>query len=78
MPLTFPLCPVHPQTVYNTSCPVWEAAFRFFLQDPRSQELDVQVNATLLPLTSRVWFICLSYLKGGEKEERQRGLLLLV
>ncbi|XP_026962423.1 extended synaptotagmin-1 isoform X4 [Sagmatias obliquidens] len=31
------------KAVYNTNCPVWEAAFRFFLQDPRSQELDVQL-----------------------------------
>uniref|UniRef100_A0A8C9C644 Extended synaptotagmin-1 n=1 Tax=Phocoena sinus TaxID=42100 RepID=A0A8C9C644_PHOSS len=31
------------KTVYNANCPVWEEAFRFFLQDPRSQELDVQL-----------------------------------
>ncbi|XP_040839846.1 extended synaptotagmin-1 [Ochotona curzoniae] len=39
------------KTVYNTSCPVWEAAFRFFLQDPRSQELDVQVKDDSRALT---------------------------
>lgn len=32
------------QAVYCTNSPVWEEAFRFFLQDPRSQELDVQVR----------------------------------
>lgn len=36
-----------PQATYSTNCPVWEEAFRFFLQDPRSQELDVQVRAAL-------------------------------
>ncbi|XP_036773394.2 extended synaptotagmin-1 isoform X3 [Manis pentadactyla] len=32
------------KAVYSTNCPVWEGAFRFFLQDPQSQELDVQVK----------------------------------
>ncbi|XP_023613712.1 extended synaptotagmin-1 [Myotis lucifugus] len=32
------------KAVYNNNCPVWEEAFRFFLQDPQSQELDVQVK----------------------------------
>ncbi|XP_073863239.1 extended synaptotagmin-1 isoform X6 [Macaca fascicularis] len=31
------------KAVYSTNCPVWEEAFRFFLQDPQSQELDVQI-----------------------------------
>ncbi|XP_033291936.1 extended synaptotagmin-1 isoform X1 [Orcinus orca] len=39
------------KAVYNTNCPVWEAAFRFFLQDPRSQELDVQVKDDSRALT---------------------------
>ncbi|XP_004589864.2 extended synaptotagmin-1 [Ochotona princeps] len=39
------------KAVYNTSCPVWEEAFRFFLQDPRSQELDVQVKDDSRALT---------------------------
>ncbi|XP_019807714.2 extended synaptotagmin-1 isoform X2 [Tursiops truncatus] len=39
------------KAVYNTNCPVWEAAFRFFLQDPRSQELDVQVKDDSRSLT---------------------------
>uniref|UniRef100_A0A2K5J8V4 Extended synaptotagmin-1 n=1 Tax=Colobus angolensis palliatus TaxID=336983 RepID=A0A2K5J8V4_COLAP len=36
------------KAVYSTNCPVWEEAFRFFLQDPQSQELDVQ---HLVPLS---------------------------
>ncbi|CAK6443316.1 unnamed protein product [Pipistrellus nathusii] len=32
------------KAVYNTNSPVWEEAFRFFLQDPQRQELDVQVK----------------------------------
>ena len=28
---------------------MWEQAFRFFLQDPRSQELEVQVRAVAVP-----------------------------
>ncbi|XP_032500095.1 extended synaptotagmin-1 isoform X3 [Phocoena sinus] len=39
------------KTVYNANCPVWEEAFRFFLQDPRSQELDVQVKDDSRALT---------------------------
>uniref|UniRef100_A0A8C4L4C0 Extended synaptotagmin 1 n=1 Tax=Equus asinus asinus TaxID=83772 RepID=A0A8C4L4C0_EQUAS len=35
----------------STNCPVWEEAFRFFLQDPRSQELDVQVKDDSRALT---------------------------
>ncbi|XP_016778712.1 extended synaptotagmin-1 isoform X5 [Pan troglodytes] len=31
------------KAVYSTNCPVWEEAFRFFLQDPQSQEVDVQI-----------------------------------
>lgn len=48
------------QATYGTNCPVWEEAFRFFLQDPRSQELDVQVRATsffLSPQTLLVHFV---------------------
>ncbi|KAK2493634.1 hypothetical protein MC885_009418 [Smutsia gigantea] len=39
------------KAVYSTNCPVWEGAFRFFLQDPRSQELDVQVKDDSRALT---------------------------
>nr|XP_058936431.1 extended synaptotagmin-1 isoform X2 [Kogia breviceps] len=39
------------KAVYNTNCPVWEEAFRFFLQDPQSQELDVQVKDDSRALT---------------------------
>ncbi|XP_055975951.1 extended synaptotagmin-1 [Sorex fumeus] len=39
------------KAVYNTSSPVWEEAFRFFLQDPQSQELDVQVKDDSRALT---------------------------
>ncbi|XP_027764171.1 extended synaptotagmin-1 [Empidonax traillii] len=30
--------------VCNTSAPVWEDAFRFFLHDPRNQDVDIQVK----------------------------------
>ncbi|KAI5937673.1 Extended synaptotagmin-1 [Manis javanica] len=39
------------KAVYSTNCPVWEGAFRFFLQDPQSQELDVQVKDDSRALT---------------------------
>lgn len=39
------------KTVYNTNSPVWEEAFRFFLQNPQSQELDVQVKDDSRALT---------------------------
>uniref|UniRef100_A0A6P5KK13 Extended synaptotagmin-1 n=1 Tax=Phascolarctos cinereus TaxID=38626 RepID=A0A6P5KK13_PHACI len=39
------------KATYNTNSPVWEEAFRFFLQDPRSQELDVQVKDDSRALT---------------------------
>ncbi|XP_020739841.2 extended synaptotagmin-1 [Odocoileus virginianus] len=39
------------KAVYGSNCPVWEQAFRFFLQDPRSQELDVQVKDDSRALT---------------------------
>nr|XP_045729177.1 extended synaptotagmin-1 [Mirounga angustirostris] len=39
------------KAVYCTNGPVWEEAFRFFLQDPRSQELDVQVKDDSRALT---------------------------
>ncbi|XP_074082506.1 extended synaptotagmin-1 [Macrotis lagotis] len=39
------------KAAYNTNSPVWEEAFRFFLQDPRSQELDVQVKDDSRALT---------------------------
>lgn len=39
------------KAVYSTNCPVWEQAFRFFLQDPQSQELDVQVKDDSRALT---------------------------
>ncbi|CAI9590426.1 unnamed protein product [Staurois parvus] len=30
--------------VYNTNCPVWEQPFRFFLRNPNSLDLDIQVK----------------------------------
>lgn len=39
------------KAAYNTNSPVWEEAFRFFLQDPRSQEIDVQVKDDSRALT---------------------------
>lgn len=39
------------KAVYSSNCPVWEQAFRFFLQDPRSQDLDVQVKDDSRALT---------------------------
>ncbi|XP_053564085.1 extended synaptotagmin-1 [Bombina bombina] len=32
------------KTVYNTSSPVWEEPFRFFLRDPSLHDLDIQVK----------------------------------
>ncbi|XP_072926978.1 extended synaptotagmin-1 isoform X1 [Hemitrygon akajei] len=32
------------RTVYNTSAPIWEDAFTFFVQNPKQQELDIQVK----------------------------------
>ncbi|XP_065510307.1 extended synaptotagmin-1 [Caloenas nicobarica] len=32
------------KVVYNTSAPVWEDAFRFFLHDPKNQDVDIQVK----------------------------------
>ncbi|KAM6112302.1 LOW QUALITY PROTEIN: extended synaptotagmin-1 [Phoenicopterus ruber ruber] len=32
------------KVVYNTSAPVWEDAFRFFLHDPMNQDLDIQAR----------------------------------
>ncbi|XP_067385958.1 extended synaptotagmin-1 [Emydura macquarii macquarii] len=32
------------KVVYNTSSPVWDDAFRFFLQDPANQDIDIQVK----------------------------------
>lgn len=32
------------KVVYNTSAPVWEDAFRFFLHDPMNQDVDIQVK----------------------------------
>ncbi|MCI4387626.1 hypothetical protein PGIGA_G00076430 [Pangasianodon gigas] len=32
------------RTSYGTSNPVWEEAFTFFIQDPRKQDLDIQVK----------------------------------
>ncbi|XP_017549782.1 extended synaptotagmin-1 [Pygocentrus nattereri] len=32
------------RTVYGTNNPVWEDAFTFFIQDPRKQDLDIQVK----------------------------------
>ncbi|XP_062893376.1 extended synaptotagmin-1 [Mobula hypostoma] len=32
------------RTVYNTNAPIWEDAFTFFVQNPKQQELDIQVK----------------------------------
>uniref|UniRef100_A0A8C2H384 Extended synaptotagmin-like protein 1a n=1 Tax=Cyprinus carpio TaxID=7962 RepID=A0A8C2H384_CYPCA len=32
------------ETVYGTNNPVWEDAFTFFIQDPRKQDIDIQVK----------------------------------
>ncbi|XP_071585525.1 extended synaptotagmin-1 isoform X1 [Heliangelus exortis] len=32
------------KVVYNTSAPIWEDAFRFFLHDPMNQDVDIQVK----------------------------------
>ncbi|XP_028577189.2 extended synaptotagmin-1 isoform X1 [Podarcis muralis] len=32
------------KVVYNTSSPVWDDAFRFFLQDPTTEDIDIQVK----------------------------------
>lgn len=32
------------QTCYGTNSPVWEDAFTFFIQDPRKQDIDIQVS----------------------------------
>uniref|UniRef100_A0A8C3HFU0 Extended synaptotagmin 1 n=1 Tax=Chrysemys picta bellii TaxID=8478 RepID=A0A8C3HFU0_CHRPI len=32
------------RVVYNNSSPVWDDAFRFFLQDPANQDIDIQVK----------------------------------
>lgn len=32
------------QTCYGTNAPVWEDAFTFFIQDPRKQDIDIQVS----------------------------------
>ncbi|KAM6308053.1 LOW QUALITY PROTEIN: extended synaptotagmin-1 [Podargus strigoides] len=32
------------KVVYNTSAPIWEDAFRFFLHDPINQDVDIQVK----------------------------------
>uniref|UniRef100_A0A8D2B4N5 Extended synaptotagmin-1 n=1 Tax=Sciurus vulgaris TaxID=55149 RepID=A0A8D2B4N5_SCIVU len=50
------------KTVYSTNSPVWEEAFRFFLQDPRTQELDVQVKDDSRALTLGVLTLPLSRL----------------
>lgn len=35
-----------PQTCYTTVNPEWEEAFTFFIQDPRKQDIDIQVTAS--------------------------------
>lgn len=32
------------QMCYGTNSPVWEDAFTFFIQDPRKQDIDIQVS----------------------------------
>ncbi|KAG7477370.1 hypothetical protein MATL_G00068880 [Megalops atlanticus] len=34
------------RTCYGTNNPVWEDAFTFFIQDPRNQDIDIQVKDT--------------------------------
>lgn len=36
--------PSLPKTCYGTNSPVWEDAFTFFIQDPRKQDIDIQVS----------------------------------
>ncbi|XP_051819649.1 extended synaptotagmin-1 [Antechinus flavipes] len=50
------------KAAYNTNSPVWEEAFRFFLQDPKSQELDVQVKDDSRALTLGALTLPLSHL----------------
>lgn len=35
------------QTCYGTSSPAWEDAFTFFIQDPRKQDIDIQVSHSM-------------------------------
>lgn len=32
------------QTCYGTNSPIWSDAFTFFIQDPRKQDIDIQVG----------------------------------
>lgn len=36
--------PSCPQTCYGTNSPIWSDAFTFFIQDPRKQDIDIQVS----------------------------------
>ncbi|TRZ09297.1 hypothetical protein HGM15179_017806, partial [Zosterops borbonicus] len=40
------------KVVWGSSAPVWEDSFRFFLHDPRSQDVDFQVSLAIFPLFS--------------------------
>lgn len=40
------------QTCYGTNSPIWSDAFTFFIQDPRKQDIDIQVS---LMSCSRFW-----------------------
>lgn len=33
------------QTCYGTNNPIWSDAFTFFIQDPRKQDIDIQVSS---------------------------------
>ncbi|XP_071275757.1 LOW QUALITY PROTEIN: extended synaptotagmin-1 [Agelaius tricolor] len=48
------------KVVCNTSAPVWEDAFRFFLHNPRNQDVDFQVG----PQKSRLWSLPVSLRPG--------------
>lgn len=36
------------QTCYGTNNPIWSDAFTFFIQDPRKQDIDIQVSFAVL------------------------------
>ncbi|XP_051516251.1 extended synaptotagmin-1-like isoform X1 [Myxocyprinus asiaticus] len=50
------------RTVYGTNNPVWEDAFTFFIQDPRKQDIDIQVKDDDRALTLGSLSVPLSHL----------------
>lgn len=50
------------RTVYGTNNPAWEDAFTFFIQDPRKQDIDIQVKDDDRALTLGSLFIPMSRL----------------